>query len=76
MRQVVGASHYGDPEIYYSTIASGNTLIKDTAERDRIVNQRYASATTTAYAKELLAYIPAVEVQETKRALEVMQSVD
>ncbi|CRK10105.1 hypothetical protein BN1723_010350 [Verticillium longisporum] len=105
-----------DPEIYYGIIASGNTLIKDAAERDRIVNevgenclcfemeaaglmnsfpclvirgicdyvdahkndqwQRYASATAAAYAKELLAYVPAVEVQETKRALEVMQSVD
>ncbi|KAG7141916.1 hypothetical protein HYQ45_018800 [Verticillium longisporum] len=104
-----------DPEIYYGIIASGNTLIKDAAERDRIVNevgenclcfemeaaglmnsfpclvirgicdyvdahkndqwQRYASATAAAYAKELLAYVPAVEVQETKRALEVMQSV-
>ncbi|KAM0274954.1 hypothetical protein ACHAQH_007722 [Verticillium albo-atrum] len=32
--------------------------------------QRYASATAAAYAKELLAYVPAAEVQETKRALE------
>ncbi|CAG7990738.1 unnamed protein product [Penicillium salamii] len=37
--------------------------------------QRYASATAAAYAKELLAYVPAVEVKETKRALEVLQSV-
>ncbi|RNJ52610.1 hypothetical protein D7B24_003165 [Verticillium nonalfalfae] len=105
-----------DPEIYYGIIASGNTLVKDAAERDRIVDdvgenclcfemeaaglmnsfpclvirgicdyadahkndqwQRYASATAAAYAKELLAYVPAVEVQETKRALEVMESVD
>lgn len=36
--------------------------------------QRYASATAAAYAKELLAYVPALEVQETKRALEVLQS--
>jgi nucleoside phosphorylase len=36
--------------------------------------QRYASATAAAYAKELLAYVPATEVQETKRALEVLQS--
>jgi nucleoside phosphorylase len=35
--------------------------------------QRYASATAAAYAKELLAYVPAVEVQETKRAQEVLQ---
>lgn len=35
--------------------------------------QRYASATAAAYAKELLAYVPDVEVQETKRALEVLQ---
>ncbi|KAK4220446.1 hypothetical protein QBC38DRAFT_208355, partial [Podospora fimiseda] len=37
--------------------------------------QRYASATAAAYAKELLEYVPAAEVQETKRALEVLQSV-
>jgi nucleoside phosphorylase len=35
--------------------------------------QRYASATAAAYAKELLAYIPAAEVQETQRALEVLR---
>ncbi|KAI2793424.1 hypothetical protein POX_a00003 [Penicillium oxalicum] len=34
--------------------------------------QRYASATAAAYVKELLAYVPAAEVQETKRALEVL----
>ncbi|KAL4781521.1 hypothetical protein BJX76DRAFT_359810 [Aspergillus varians] len=37
--------------------------------------RRYASATAAAYAKELLAYVPGVEVQETKRALEVLQLV-
>lgn len=102
-----------DPNIHYGTIASGNTLVKDAAMRDRIVTdlgeecicvemeaaglmnrfpcivirgicdyadshknnrwQRYASATAAAYAKELLAYVPAAEVQETKRALEVLQ---
>ena len=36
--------------------------------------QRYASATADAYAKELLGYLPGAEVQETKRALEVLQS--
>lgn len=35
--------------------------------------QRYAAATAAAYAKELLAYVPAAEVQETKRALEVLE---
>ncbi|OQD67257.1 hypothetical protein PENANT_c325G08942, partial [Penicillium antarcticum] len=35
--------------------------------------QRYASATAAAYTKELLAYVPAAEVKETKRALEVLQ---
>ncbi|RSL82936.1 hypothetical protein CEP52_016837 [Fusarium oligoseptatum] len=104
-----------DPEIHYGTIASGNTLVKDAAARDRIVAdvgedcicfemeaaglmnhfpclvirgicdyadshkndrwQRYASATAAAYAKELLAYVPAAEVQETKRALEVLRLV-
>ncbi|KAK3378799.1 hypothetical protein B0T24DRAFT_568404 [Lasiosphaeria ovina] len=105
-----------DPEIHYGIIASGNTLVKDAAMRDRMVSevgedcicfemeaaglmnhfpclvvrgicdyadshkndrwQRYASATAAAYAKELLAYVPAAEVQETKRALEVLQSVE
>ncbi|KAJ5095220.1 Pfs NACHT and Ankyrin domain protein [Penicillium argentinense] len=104
-----------DPHIHYGTIASGNTLVKDAAARDRIVAdlgedcicfemeaaglmnhfpclvirgicdyadshkndrwQRYASATAAAYAKELLTYVPAAEVQETKRALEVLQLV-
>jgi nucleoside phosphorylase len=36
--------------------------------------QRYASATAAAYAKELLAYVPGTEVQETRRVLEVLQS--
>ncbi|KAF1812073.1 purine and uridine phosphorylase, partial [Eremomyces bilateralis CBS 781.70] len=105
-----------DPDIHYGTIASGNTLVKDAAARDRIVAdvgedcicfemeaaglmnlfpclvirgicdyadshkndrwQRYASATAAAYAKELLAYVPVAEVQETKKALEMLQSVE
>ncbi|KFA55211.1 hypothetical protein S40293_09949 [Stachybotrys chartarum IBT 40293] len=104
-----------DPDIHYGIIASGNTLVKDAAARDRIFAdvgedcicfemeaaglmnhfpclvirgicdyadshkndrwQRYASATAAAYAKELLAYVPAAEVQKTKRALEVLQLV-
>ncbi|KAL4756031.1 uncharacterized protein BDW70DRAFT_166850 [Aspergillus foveolatus] len=104
-----------DPDIHYGTIASGNTLVKDAATRDRIVAdlggdclcvemeaaglmnhfpclvirgicdyadshkndrwQRYASATAAAYAKEFLAYVPGAGVQETKRALEVLQLV-
>lgn len=35
--------------------------------------QRYASATAAAYTKELLAYMPTIEVQKTKRAQEVLQ---
>ncbi|KAM3513179.1 hypothetical protein MY11210_003204 [Beauveria gryllotalpidicola] len=104
-----------DPDIHYGIIASGNTLIKDAAARDRILAdvgedcicfemeaaglmnhfpclvirgicdyadshkndqwQRYASATAAAYAKELLAYVPAADVQETKKALEVLRLV-
>ncbi|KAM3504633.1 hypothetical protein MY10362_003451 [Beauveria mimosiformis] len=104
-----------DPDIHYGIIASGNTLIKDAAARDRILTdvgedcicfemeaaglmnhfpclvirgicdyadshkndqwQRYASATAAAYAKELLAFVPAADVQETKKALEVLRSV-
>lgn len=103
-----------DPEIHYGIIASGNTLFKDAAERDRIVAdvgedcicfemeaaglmnhfpclvirgicdyadshkndrwQRYASATAAAYAKELLGYVPASEVQESERALKILNS--
>ncbi|WYZ41181.1 hypothetical protein EsH8_V_000076 [Colletotrichum jinshuiense] len=105
-----------NPEMHYGIIASGNTLVKDAAARDRIVAdvgedcicfemeaaglmnhfpclvirgicdyadshkndrwQRYASATAAAYAKEFLGHVPAVEVQETKRALELIQSVE
>ncbi|KAE8368480.1 purine and uridine phosphorylase [Aspergillus caelatus] len=36
--------------------------------------QRYASATAAAYAKELLMYMPVAKVEETKTALEVLQS--
>ncbi|OAA45089.1 Pfs, NACHT and Ankyrin domain protein [Beauveria brongniartii RCEF 3172] len=103
-----------DPDIHYGIIASGNTLIKDAAARERILTdvgkdcicfemeaaglmnhfpclvirgicdyadshendqwRRYASATAAAYAKELLAYVPAAHVQETKKALEVLRS--
>uniref|UniRef100_L2FBA5 Nacht and ankyrin domain protein n=1 Tax=Colletotrichum fructicola (strain Nara gc5) TaxID=1213859 RepID=L2FBA5_COLFN len=38
--------------------------------------QRYASGTAAAYAKELLSYVPAAEIHETKRALEILQSVN
>ncbi|KAI8189512.1 hypothetical protein K4K51_004314 [Colletotrichum sp. SAR 10_75] len=36
--------------------------------------QRYASGTAAAYAKELLAYVPAAEIYEAKRALEILES--
>ncbi|CAI7573585.1 unnamed protein product [Penicillium glandicola] len=107
--------HTTDPDIHYGTIASGNTLVKDAATRDRIIAdlnedcicfemeaaglmnhfpclvirgicdyadshkkdrwQPYAAATAAAYAKELLGHVPAVEVKETKRILEVLHSV-
>lgn len=35
--------------------------------------QRYASATAAAYSKELLSFVPVSEVQETQKALEVLQ---
>ncbi|KAL2818954.1 Pfs, NACHT and ankyrin domain protein [Aspergillus granulosus] len=37
--------------------------------------QRYASATAAAFAKEILEYVPVVEIQKTKKALEVLQLV-
>ncbi|KAJ4243331.1 hypothetical protein NW762_014817 [Fusarium torreyae] len=104
-----------DPDVHYGIIASGDTLVKDAAARDRIVAdvgedcicfemeaaglmnhfpclvirgicdyadshkndrwQRYASASAAAYAKELLTYVPVADVQETKRALEVLRLV-
>ncbi|KAF4847210.1 hypothetical protein CGCSCA2_v012820 [Colletotrichum siamense] len=38
--------------------------------------QRYASATAAGYAKELLGYVPTAEIQQSKRALEILESVD
>jgi len=103
-----------DPEIHYGIIASGNTLVKDAATRDKIMKhigeeclcvemeaaglmnhfpclvirgicdyadshkndrwQRYASATAAAFVKELLAYVPARDLQATQRATELFQS--
>ncbi|KAK1971909.1 ankyrin [Colletotrichum sublineola] len=105
-----------DSEIHYGIIASGNTLVKDAAARDQIVDnigedclcfemeaaglmnefpclvirgvcdyadshkndqwQQYASATAAAYGKELLLYVPVMELRETKRALDVLKSFD
>jgi nucleoside phosphorylase len=36
--------------------------------------QRYASATAAAYAKELLGYVPSRDLQNTQRALDVLNS--
>jgi nucleoside phosphorylase len=36
--------------------------------------QRYASATAAAFAKELLSYVPAGDLQKTRRAAELLQS--
>ncbi|RCI12974.1 hypothetical protein L249_0487 [Ophiocordyceps polyrhachis-furcata BCC 54312] len=37
--------------------------------------QRYASATAAAYAKELLAYVPAKQLQATQRAVDVLETI-
>ncbi|RDA86853.1 hypothetical protein CP532_1389 [Ophiocordyceps camponoti-leonardi (nom. inval.)] len=37
--------------------------------------QRYASATAAAYAKELLDYVPAKQLQATQRAIDVLKSI-
>ena len=103
-----------DPETHYGIIASGNTLVKDAATRDRVAEhvggkclcvemeaaglmnhfpclvvrgicdyadshkndrwQRYASATAAAFGRELLDYVPVRELQETRRAVELLQS--
>lgn len=36
--------------------------------------QRYASATAAAFGRELLNYVPVEELQETQRAVELLQS--
>ncbi|KAJ3493988.1 hypothetical protein NLG97_g4368 [Lecanicillium saksenae] len=104
-----------DPEIHYGVIASGNTLVKDAATRDRLSSfvgpdclcfemeaaglvdhfpclvirgvadyadshkndqwQRYASATAAAFAKELLAYVPAAQLHNTARAVNLLESI-
>ncbi|KAL8393768.1 hypothetical protein RB595_003496 [Gaeumannomyces hyphopodioides] len=46
----------------------------DTHKNDRW--QRYASATAAAYAKEFLAFVPAAEVEETKKASEILQTIE
>ncbi|KAH7060972.1 ankyrin repeat domain-containing protein [Paraphoma chrysanthemicola] len=59
--------------VHYGTIASGNQVMKDAAERDRNYQwQAHAAGTAAAYAKELLSVIPAAEVMKTRRAEEVM----
>ena len=103
-----------DPEIHYGIIASGNTLMKDAANRDKILEylgeeclcvemeaagimnhfpclvirgicdyadshkndrwQCYASATAAAFGKELLSYVRAEGLQETRRAGDILQS--
>ncbi|KAH7196255.1 nucleoside phosphorylase domain-containing protein [Fusarium oxysporum] len=105
-----------DPKIHYGTIASGNTLIKDAATRDSLLDiigqpclcveieaaglmdrfpclvirgicdyadshkndrwQRYASATAAAFAVELLEFVPARQLEVTKKIIEVMQSLE
>ncbi|RLL95993.1 hypothetical protein CFD26_106093 [Aspergillus turcosus] len=37
--------------------------------------QRYAAATAAAYAKELLAYIPALDLQRTQKALDILKDI-
>ncbi|KAK6503788.1 hypothetical protein TWF481_008794 [Arthrobotrys musiformis] len=112
-REVRGST---DPEIHYGIIASGNTLVKDAATRDDILErvgeqclcvemeaaglmnyfpclvirgicdyadshkndrwQCYASATAAAFGKELLEYIPVKGLQETRRAVEILESIE
>ncbi|KAG7288157.1 hypothetical protein NEMBOFW57_007682 [Staphylotrichum longicolle] len=104
-----------DPVVHYGIIASGNTLVKDAAERDRIAKhvggrclcvemeaaglmnhfpclvvrgisdyadshkndrwQRYASATAAAFGKELLSHVPVSDLQQTRRAVELLESI-
>lgn len=103
---------YNTPMIHYGTIASGNQVMRDGVERDKISSelegvlcfemtaaglmnnfpclvirgicdyadshktrtwQPYAAATAAAYAKELLAVIPAAEVMNTKPIDDIIQ---
>ncbi|KAF5602237.1 hypothetical protein FPCIR_2022 [Fusarium pseudocircinatum] len=103
-----------DPEIHYGTIASGNSLIKDSATRDKLWErqkslcvemeasglmdkfpclvirgicdyadshkndrwQRYAAATAAAFAVELLGHVPAKKVNETRKVIEALNSIE
>ncbi|KAK3899755.1 hypothetical protein C8A05DRAFT_46266 [Staphylotrichum tortipilum] len=38
--------------------------------------QRYASATAAAFGKELLSYVPTSDLQKTRRAAELLQSIE
>ncbi|KAH7221739.1 hypothetical protein BKA60DRAFT_595591 [Fusarium oxysporum] len=102
-----------DPEIHYGIIASGDSLIKDAATRDKLSDrqqflcvemeaaglmdkfpclvirgicdyadshkndrwQRYAAATATAFAVELLEHVPAKQVQATRKVIEAVKSI-
>ncbi|RKK70848.1 hypothetical protein BFJ69_g11450 [Fusarium oxysporum] len=103
-----------DPEIHYGIIASGDSLIKDAATRDKLSDrqqflcvemeaaglmdkfpclvirgicdyadshkndrwQRYAAATATAFAVELLEHVPAKQVQATRKVIEAVKSIE
>lgn len=104
-----------NPVIHYGIIATGNTLVKNATERDRIAQhvggrclcvemeaaglmnhypclvirgicdyadshkndrwQCYAAATAAAFGKELLSYVPTRDLQKTRRAVELFQSI-
>ncbi|CAD0088333.1 unnamed protein product [Aureobasidium mustum] len=66
-----------NPRVHYGVIASGNTLFKDAAERDRILEmndawQEYAAATAAAYAKEFLGFVNSEILARTPKASEVL----
>ncbi|GAB1218378.1 hypothetical protein ATERTT37_007632 [Aspergillus terreus] len=62
----------GVMNVFPCIVIRGISNYADSHKDDRW--QCYASATAAAYAKELLAYVPAAEVRETKRAMEVLES--
>lgn len=62
----------GVMNVFPCIVIRGISNYADSHKDDRW--QCYASEMAAAYAKELLAYVPAAEARETKRAMEVLES--
>ncbi|RVD89722.1 uncharacterized protein DFL_000717 [Arthrobotrys flagrans] len=68
-----------DMRVHYGLIASGNQVIKDAKFRDKLNKalggKEHSAAVAAAFAKELLEYVPASDVDGVDPAQDVIQSV-